>query len=113
MQTHDDSAAEERGEDSMSIEEQLTDIRTMLHRMDRRDRWRTIGGFVRTLIGLVPVVILLLSMLYVYRYGDALIEKIAGTAARQAATMATGGAVDAANSAGFDIESYIREKLAQ
>jgi hypothetical protein len=75
----------------MREEKILTDSQTLeqilvhLERMDRRDRLRTVGGFVRTIISLVPMVIFLASMWYVYKHTDELITKVSQEAAKQAA----------------------------
>lgn len=68
-----------------TAEQKLDRIAMYLHRMDRRDRMRTIGGFVHGLLALIPMLFFLWSAWYVYEHGDELLQKIAGEAARQAA----------------------------
>lgn len=66
------------------IEAKLDAILTQLEQLNRRDRLRTWGGFLRSLI---PLAILVGSVWYVYEYGDNLLEHLARTAAEQAARM--------------------------
>jgi len=74
-----------------SIEQKLDRILLHLKHLDRRDRLRTIGGFFRGLIGLIPIAVLIFSIWYVYEYGDQLLEKIAQQAAKQAAAVTQQG----------------------
>lgn len=67
-----------------TIEDKLNEILLHLRHLDSRDRLRTIGGFFRGLLGLIPIIVLLGSIWYVYKYGDQLLEKIAEQAAIQA-----------------------------
>lgn len=69
------------------IEEKLDAIIAHLDRLNRRDRLRTFGGFFRSLLGLVPLVLMLGSLWYAYAHFDTLLEKIAGEAAKQAAAV--------------------------
>ena len=71
--------------DDLTTDEKLDLIVGYLHRMDKRDRLRMVGGFFRGLIGILPVIILLVSVYYFYINGDQLIEKISSSAAEQAA----------------------------
>ncbi|MBU2213608.1 hypothetical protein KKC44_02485 [Patescibacteria group bacterium] len=68
-----------------NTEEKLDAILGHLAAMDRRDRLRTIGGFIKSIITIIPVIILVASVWYAYKYGDQLLEKIAQQAAKQAA----------------------------
>lgn len=74
-----------------TVEDKLDEIIRCLHRLDKRDRARTIGGFFKSLIGFIPIIILIGSVWYAYRYGDELLEKIAQQAAKQAAIMTEQG----------------------
>ena len=58
-----------------SNDEKLDLIVTYLHRLDKRDKLRTIGGFVTRLFMALPVLILLLSVWYLYHYGDELMAE--------------------------------------
>ncbi len=65
--------------------DKIDEILEILKKMNKRDRLRTIGGFIRGIITLIPIIILLGGVWYAYKYGDQLLEKIAQQAARQAA----------------------------
>jgi len=67
------------------LEDKVDLIIRHLQRMDRRDRLRTWGGFFRSLIGFIPIIIFVFAAWYMYMYGDQLLEKIAQQAAKQAA----------------------------
>lgn len=69
-------------------ESELTQILSILQRMDKRDRWRTIGGFIRGVIGMIPVAIAVFLTWYTITYGDQLLEKITSMAATQAGKVA-------------------------
>lgn len=60
----------------LSAEQKLDLIVTYLHRMDRRDHWRTIGGFLRGLLTLVPILIFLLSAWYFYAHGTEFLQQL-------------------------------------
>lgn len=75
----------------MADAEMLTELREIkehLIKMDKRDRLRTMGGFVRTIIGIVPVALLLWSTWYFFTHGDEILKKISAQAALSAANMA-------------------------
>ena len=59
-----------------STEELLELILVHMQNMDKRDHWRTIGGFFRGLLSLVPVLLFLASTWYVYAYRDTLLENM-------------------------------------
>lgn len=83
-----------------TTDDKLDVIIEYLRKMNRRDRLRMIGGFFRGLLSIIPIVFFLISMWYVYAYGDALLEKVAAVAAKQAANVArvnTGNIVDSIN----------------
>ncbi|MFH0770469.1 MAG: hypothetical protein V1926_03775 [Candidatus Peregrinibacteria bacterium] len=67
-----------------TMDTKMDEILVHLRRLDRRDRLRTIGGFFRGLIGIIPVIILIGSVWYAYKYGDELLRKITEQAAVQA-----------------------------
>lgn len=68
-----------------STNDKLDEIIEHLRRIDKRDRLRTIGGFIKGIIGLIPIIVLIGSIWWAYKYGDQLLEKIAQQAAKQAA----------------------------
>lgn len=67
------------------IEEKLDVIIHHLERLDRRDRIRMWGGFVHSLLAIVPLLFFLWSAWYLYEHGDELMKKIAAQAAQNAA----------------------------
>jgi hypothetical protein len=68
----------------LTTDDRLDVIITFLHRMDRRDRLRTIGGSVRGMLSLIPMLLFLWSAWYLYEHGDELLTKIAQESAKQA-----------------------------
>ena len=78
-----------------TMEERVDKIVHYLEKMDRRDRWRTIGGFIKGVIGFVPIIVTLASIWYLYAHGADLMKQIAQEAAKQAAsyTQQSGGDV--------------------
>lgn len=71
--------------DENGMEQRLDAILFHLQRMDRRDRLRTWGGFLRSLIALVPLLLFLWSSWYFYEHANEIISKIAEESAKQAA----------------------------
>lgn len=67
------------------MEERMDVILQYMHRFERRDRLRTVGSTVRNVIAIVPFIIFLGSLWYVYVYGEDLLQKVADEAARSAA----------------------------
>lgn len=70
--------------------DRLDVIISHLERMDRRDRLRTVGGFLRSLLTLIPLVLFLGSAWYVYTHSTEIIARITAEAAKQAAGVAGG-----------------------
>ncbi len=68
-----------------STNEKLDLIAEYLRRMDQRDRLRMWGGFFRTLIAIVPMIVFLWSLWYFANHADELMKKIANQAASSAA----------------------------
>jgi len=60
----------------LSVEQKLDIIVTYLHRMDRRDHWRTIGGFFRGVLTLVPIFIFVASAWYFYAHGTEFMQQL-------------------------------------
>ena len=65
-------------------DDKLEDILQCLERMDRRDRMRTIGGTIRSLLHLIPLLLILWSTWYFYEHSDEVLRTISGVAAEQA-----------------------------
>lgn len=63
----------------------LEEMLLHLRRMDKRDKMRMWGSFVKGIIGIVPAIIFLWGTWYLYQNGDAVLQKIAAEAAQQAA----------------------------
>lgn len=74
-------------ESPRTTEDKLDLIVRHLERMDKRDRLRTWGGFFRTIIGFIPLVIFLFSAWYFYNNADEILKKITAEAAEQALKM--------------------------
>ncbi len=74
---------------TMTAAEDMTEtlhrILDNLERMDKRDRLRTWGGFVRSLLSLIPLAIFIVSTWYLYRNMDDILTKITKQAAQSAA----------------------------
>jgi len=76
-----------------TTEDKLDRIVTILDRMNRRDRLRTIGGFIRGVFSIIPIIIVVFFTWYTIKYGDQLLEKITSMAAQQAGKVAQQNAV--------------------
>jgi len=72
-----------------NTKEQLDLILHYLNKINKRDRLRTIGGFFRGILGLIPIAVMLFALWYAYAHGDELLEKITKMAAEQATSMTT------------------------
>lgn len=59
-----------------STEELLEMMLVHMQRMDKRDKWRAIGGFIRSIINLIPIALLVLTTWYAYAHQDELLKKI-------------------------------------
>ena len=60
----------------VSIESKLDEILAFMHRAERRDRWRTAGGFIRGMLGIIPLAVLLGSLWYFYTNGEELMSEL-------------------------------------
>ncbi|MFA6038872.1 MAG: hypothetical protein WCV62_05045 [Candidatus Peribacteraceae bacterium] len=67
-------------------DDKLDQILTHLQNLDRRDRLRTWGGFIRSLLALIPILIFLFATWYSIRHMDEIILKVTTEAAKQAAS---------------------------
>ncbi len=68
-----------------STEDKLDAILFHLERLDRRDRLRTIGAFFRSIITIVPVLLLLWASWYFAQHSQEIMTQIATITAQQAA----------------------------
>lgn len=75
----------------LSTEEKIDKVLLHLEHLDKRDRLRTWGGLVKGLVSIVPVLAFIYGLWYFSQNGDAFLEKIAKTAAEQAAAVTTQG----------------------
>lgn len=57
-------------------EEAVEEILAILHRMDRRDRARMVGSVIRSVIGLIPLLLLLWSTWFLIVHGQEFIQQI-------------------------------------
>jgi hypothetical protein len=68
-----------------SVTDKIDEIILILDRMNRRDRLRTIGGTIRSILALIPMVLVLWSAWYFVQHGPELMKTIADQAAKSAA----------------------------
>ena len=68
-----------------SIEAKLETLVKCMEQMNRRDRPRTAGGFVRSIITLVPVFIVIWGSWYFSQHADELMNKVIEQSASAAA----------------------------
>lgn len=87
--------------DTVSAEAKLDLIEQHLRRMDNRDRIRMYGSFIRSLISLIPIVILVWSTWYFVNHSAEIMKQIAESSAQAAAA--------AAKSSGQDIMDDFRQ----
>lgn len=73
-----------------TTDDKLDAILSYLDRMNRRDRLRTWGGFVRALISLIPMAVFLYGTWYSVTHMDEIIQTITSAAAKQAASFTQG-----------------------
>lgn len=81
-------------EETTSIDEKLELVVMYLHRLDRRDRLRTIGGTIRGFLGLIPLIFVIASMLYFYQHGDEFIRNVTKEAVKQSAEYSQGAMME-------------------
>jgi hypothetical protein len=68
-------------------EQKLDQIIGILERMNTRDKIRTWGGFVRSLLHLIPLIIVIWSAWFAYAHWDELLKEISKAAAEQSAAV--------------------------
>lgn len=71
-------------------EEKMDELLAILHRMDRRDRARMIGSTIRSIIGLIPLVLLLWSSWYLLYHGEEFIQRITEQTVKNTIGISTG-----------------------
>jgi hypothetical protein len=81
-----------------STDEKLDQILLCLQRMDARDRWRQIGGFIRGVLTLVPIFIFLVSAWYFYQHGPEVLKQLTDMTVKSAASFSQQGLEDQFNS---------------
>lgn len=64
------------------MEEKMDLILEYLHRIDRRERWKVIGGTIRSIIGLLPVLIVLWFAWYLQWHGKELLQTLSTSMAK-------------------------------
>ncbi len=69
------------------IEERLDKILAHMEKTERRERLRTVGGYIRTTIAILPIIVFLLTAWYAYSNAGELLQKITTEAARQTVNM--------------------------
>lgn len=75
----------------------MDQVLVYLHRMDRRDRLRTMGGFIRGVMALIPLILLLWSVWYFIEKGPELMSEITKQAVQQSAEYTQGSLMDQLN----------------
>lgn len=59
-----------------STEELLELVLAHMQNMDRRDYWRTVGGFFQGFFTMIPMLLFLVSTWYLYAYRDTILQNI-------------------------------------
>lgn len=72
---------------STTVDDKLDAIIEELRKINKRERWRMVGGSLRSIIGLLPIIIMLAGAWYAFEYSDQILEKISAAAAKQAAAI--------------------------
>lgn len=72
---------------SANTDQKLDQIVAILERMNKRDRLRTWGGFFRTILHLIPLILILWSTWFAYAHWDELLKEISKAAAEQSAAV--------------------------
>ena len=75
---------------ALTTEQKLDLVVEYLRRIDRRDHWRQIGGFIHGLLALVPMALVLWSAWYFYAHSEEFIRQIT----EQSMKSMTGGGQD-------------------
>ena len=70
-----------------STDQKLDRIVDILELMNKRDKMRTWGGFVRNILHFIPLIILIWSVWFTYAHWDEMLLEISRSAAEQSAAM--------------------------
>jgi len=70
-----------------AADQKLDRIIDILELMNKRDKMRTWGGLVRTIIHFIPLIILIWSVWFTYAHWDEMLREISRSAAEQSAAM--------------------------
>jgi|CXWL01.1.fsa_nt_gi hypothetical protein len=81
----------------VTTDDKLDLIVMYLHRMDKRDHLRTIGGTIKGLLSLIPVLLVIWSAIYFYQHGAEVIKQITDESVKSAASMTQSGMFDQFN----------------
>ena len=68
-----------------TVEEKLEEILVHMRKMDKRDRVRMCGGFLRSMISFASLALFIWSGWYFVKHGPEIMKQIADTAASSAA----------------------------
>lgn len=99
---HDHRQHQAADPDGLSTDEKLDLIVHYLHNLDRRDRLRTIGGFFKTMIGIIPIIIVVWSTWYFYKHGAELMQQLTKEAVKQSAEYSQDSLMD-------QLEQYMQQ----
>lgn len=91
--------------------EKIDEISLHLKNLDRRDRMRTWGGFVRGIISLIPIVLLVLGAWYAYSNIDELITRITSETTRQMMQFVPGRGGSGSSSSGSGFFQQLQDVL--
>lgn len=81
----------------VTTDDKLDLIVMYLHRMDKRDRLRTIGGTIKGFLSVIPVLLVIWSAIYFYQHGAEVIKQITDESVKSAASMSQSGFMDQFN----------------
>jgi hypothetical protein len=97
-------------EKPQTVEDKLDEIILYLHRMERRDHMRMIGGYIHTMFWLISVLFLVWSTWYFAVYGPQLIEDLSNQMIQQSMGIQPEKTSDSQNSGGYMqmLEDYMK-----
>jgi hypothetical protein len=86
-----------------STDQKLDRIIDILELMNKRDKLRTWGGFVRSLLHLIPLILVLWSAWFAYAHWEELLKQISRSAAESSAAVM--------QSQGNDFNKQLQEQM--